>query len=457
MRSIGFALLLLSSQHLALASGPARDAASAPTVSTQNIVDLTHTLTPEFPYIPVPGITFPFKATPIATIPTMGVAANKWEIHEHLGTQIDAPSHFVDGGTPLDQMPVRNFIAPLAVIDIRDRARRDADASVTVDDILAWEAKYGRLPAGAAVFMYSGWEERIHDAAAFINAEGPTAAGELEPTMHFPGFSPEATAFLASERDVVGIGVDTLSLDPGKDKQYRAHKSWLAAGKWGVECVANLGKVPASGATVFVGATKVGGATGGPVRLIATFPSAAQSAIAPTLTADRLVGNWKSPAPESAGPGAFTTREFQFSRDRWRVEARFYGDQAARTPLFAFVAEGPYALQDTSSQVEGANDAVFSFDRKTLTLLTSDPATLRRFGFDGCGLKEGTPTDISANGCSFFAPIAHCQQEHDLVQLEGDDLRLGMRPADRNMCAPAKRPKALGAPLVRLAGTGEPS
>jgi kynurenine formamidase len=235
------------------------------TISVGNIVDLTHTLTPEFPYIPVPGITFPFKATPIATIEKMGVAASKWDIHEHIGTQIDAPSHFIAGGMSLDEMSVRTLIAPLAVIDIRERARRDPDTAVTVADIRAWERRYGRLPQGAAVFMYSGWDAKVSDPEAFINMDSSH-------TMHFPGFAPETAAFLARERQVVGIGVDTLSLDPGNDKEYRAHKVWLGAGKWGVECVANLSQVPPAGATVFVGATKVGGATGGPVRLIATYP-----------------------------------------------------------------------------------------------------------------------------------------------------------------------------------------
>src|SRR5262245_54458262 len=105
------------------------------TISIEKIVDLTHTLTEEFPYIPIPGITFPFKKTAIATIETMGVAAYRWDIHEHIGTQIDAPSHFFADGLSLDQMPVHNFIAPLAVIDISERARTNADTSLIVEDI----------------------------------------------------------------------------------------------------------------------------------------------------------------------------------------------------------------------------------------------------------------------------------------------------------------------------------
>lgn len=131
-------------------------------------------------------------------------------------------------------------------------------------DIEAWERRHGRIAEHAAVFMASGWDSRIKDAKAFVNAD---ASGK----MHFPGFSPEAASFLARARQVSGIGVDTLSIDPGLDATYAAHKVWLATGKWAVELVANLRQVPPVGSTVFVGATKVKGATGGPVRLIAVW------------------------------------------------------------------------------------------------------------------------------------------------------------------------------------------
>jgi kynurenine formamidase len=229
-----------------------------------HVVDLTHTLDETFPYIPVPGITFPFKRVPIATLEKNGVAANRWEIHEHLGTQIDAPNHFAPGGLGLDALPVETLIVPLAVIDISARVARDPDAVVTVADLLAWERQHGRLPDQAAVFMYSGWESRLPDAKAFINADAAN-------TMHFPGFSVEAAEFLARERRVAGLGVDTLSIDPGRDAAFRTHKAWLAAGKWAVEVVARLRDVPSTGATVFVGAPKIKGATGGPVRLLATW------------------------------------------------------------------------------------------------------------------------------------------------------------------------------------------
>jgi kynurenine formamidase len=214
-----------------------------------HVVDLSHTLDEDTPYIPVPNITFPFKKTPIATVAKNGVAAYRWEIHEHLGTQIDAPNHFFEGELSLDLLPVDSLVVPLVVIDVSARAATNPDTSLTVADIEAWERQHGRIEERAAVMMASGWDSRIKDAKAFVNADASGA-------MHFPGFSPEAASFLARSRDVSGIGVDTLSLDPGLDVTYAAHKAWLATGKWGVELVANLREVPPVGATVFVGRAK---------------------------------------------------------------------------------------------------------------------------------------------------------------------------------------------------------
>ena len=229
-----------------------------------HVVDLTHALDESTPYIPVPNITFPFKKLPIATVAKNGVAAYRWEIHEHLGTQIDAPNHFFEQGLSLERLPVDSLVAPLVVIDVSAKAKANPDTAVTVTDIEQWEGRHGRIPEHAAVMMASGWDSRINDPKAFVNAD-------TTGLMHFPGFSPDAASFLARSRQVSGIGVDTLSLDPGLDVTYATHKAWLVTGKWGVELVANLRQVPPVGATVFVGAAKVTGATGGPVRLIAVW------------------------------------------------------------------------------------------------------------------------------------------------------------------------------------------
>jgi kynurenine formamidase len=256
--------MALAAATLSFPIPPAQTAKPSLSPRFAHVVDLTHTLDEDTPFIPVPNITFPFRKTLIATIAKNGVAAYRWEIHEHLGTQIDAPNHFFEGGLSLDRMPVDSLVVPLVVIDVSARAATNPDTSLTVADIEGWERQHGRIVERAAVVMASGWDARIKDAKAFVNAD---ASG----VMHFPGFSSEAASFLARARDVSGIGVDTLSLDPGPDIKYAAHKAWLATGKWGVELVANLREVPPVGATVFVGASKVKGSTGGPVRLIAVW------------------------------------------------------------------------------------------------------------------------------------------------------------------------------------------
>src|SRR5262249_18345890 len=198
------------------------------------------------------------------TFAAHGVAAYRWEIHEHLGTHVDAPSHFFEGGLPVDRLPVDSLVVPLVVMNISTKVLSDPDTSLTVAAIEAWDRRHLGIAEHAAVMMASGWDSRINDGRAFVNAD---ASG----VMHFPGFSPAAASFLARSREVSGIGVDTLSLEPGIDATYTAHRAWLAGGKWAVELVANLRQVPASGPAVFVGAAKVTGATGGPVRVLAVW------------------------------------------------------------------------------------------------------------------------------------------------------------------------------------------
>ena len=174
------------------------------------------------------------------------------------GGTLSIPGAYV--GT-VDQLPLANLACPLCVIDIAARAQDNPDAQVTPADITAWEGAHGPIPAGAWVAMHSGWDAHVAS-DKFRNAD---AAG----VMHFPGFHPEAAALLLEGRQAVGIGVDTLSLDYGASKDFAVHYAWLPSNRWGIECLAGLGALPASGATLIVGAPKVKGATGGPARILA--------------------------------------------------------------------------------------------------------------------------------------------------------------------------------------------
>jgi kynurenine formamidase len=225
----------------------------------RDVHDLTHTFTPKTPVFPAFK---PIQIKPKFSIAKDGFFANEITFDEHTGTHMDGPAHFISGGPTADKLPADRFLAPLAIISIESKAARDADAVVTVDDVLAWETQHGRLPAGAFVAMYSGWGSRIANADRFLNKD---AKG----TMHAPGFSEAVAKFLTKERDIVGAGVDTLSLDIASASKFVAHVAFLGAGKYGVELMANLDSVPPSGATIIVGAPKHEGASGGPCRVYA--------------------------------------------------------------------------------------------------------------------------------------------------------------------------------------------
>jgi kynurenine formamidase len=233
--------------------------AGQPTLNFSQIVDLSHTHGPDFPVFPGAQ---PMQINVITTIAENGYYENELILAEHTGTHMDAPAHFVEDGTTADQLPVSGFIVPLAVVDISDRAASDPDAQLTIDDLTAWEAANGPIPAGALVAMHSGWETRVGDPTSYINLD----ASDVQ---HYPGVHPDAAAFLVNERDIVGIGVDTLSIDYGPSQDFLTHVTALSAGKFGLENLANLAAVPPFGATVVVGGPKHINASGGPTRVLA--------------------------------------------------------------------------------------------------------------------------------------------------------------------------------------------
>lgn len=225
----------------------------------RDVYDLTHVFSPRTPVFPAFK---PIQIRPKFSIGKDGFFANEITFDEHTGTHMDAPAHFVANAVTADKLPAEKFFAPLSVISIADRAAKNPDALLAVDDVLAWEKQHGRLPAGAFVAMYSGWDARVGNAERFLNKDAKGA-------MHAPGFSEEVARFLVKERDIVGAGVDTLSLDGASASKFVAHLALLGAGKYGVELLANLNTVPPSGALIIVGGPKHEGASGGPARVYA--------------------------------------------------------------------------------------------------------------------------------------------------------------------------------------------
>ena len=223
------------------------------------IVDLTHYLEPTSPVWPGNE---PFAAEAVKTFEADGFYQQKVSFWEHTGTHVDAPIHFAEDGLEANALDIGTLFAPLAVIDISARAADDPDTSVTVDDILEYESVFGELPTGVLVAMNSGWSAKWDTPEEFVNQD---AAG----VQHYPGFHPDAAEFLVTERDIVGIAVDTLSQDPGNSTDFGTHITILGAGKYGIEGMNNLAAMDQAGASVYVGAPKWAGASGGPSRIIA--------------------------------------------------------------------------------------------------------------------------------------------------------------------------------------------
>ncbi|MBE0453166.1 cyclase family protein [Roseovarius autotrophicus] len=221
------------------------------------VADLTHTYDAEFPtYFGAPGISveqnfnFAEHSFNLMTL----------TVNEHTGTHIDAPLHFSADGTSVDEIPVGDLVAPLCVVDIAARAAGDADTQVTPDDLRAWIAQHGPIPDGACVALYSGWGDKV-GSDAFRGFDGEK--------QHYPGFHIEAAQMLIEETGARSIASDTLSLDHGISPDFATHYAWLPTGRFGIENLANLDKVPASGATIVIGAPKHRGGTGGPARIFA--------------------------------------------------------------------------------------------------------------------------------------------------------------------------------------------
>jgi kynurenine formamidase len=225
------------------------------------VADLTHTFREGFPVF-VSGEE-PERET-IADYATSGFYAQRWTFGEHSGTHMDAPGHFVPGGRLSPEITPQELIAPIVVVDISKKARTDPNAMVEVDDLRKFERRHGRIPKGALVAGDSGWAEKVDDPAAF-------KGGPAFPNYNFPGWSEEAALWLVEKRDVTGIGIDTLSLDPGNSATFPVHVNFLATDRYGIENLAGLDRIPPRGATAYVGLIPWEEGSGGPCRVIAAW------------------------------------------------------------------------------------------------------------------------------------------------------------------------------------------
>jgi kynurenine formamidase len=200
---------------------------------------------------------------PLFTVEENGFYIQQWTISEHTATHLDAPGHFFADGRRAPDLALDELLVPTAVIDITGRVATDPDTEVTVDDLRAYERRYGTIPERALVVMYSGWETRAGSPEEY---RGTDASG-----YHFPGWGAEAVRWLVDRRRISGVGVDTLSLDNGPSATFDAHRELLGSDRYGIENLRNVGTIPPRGAELFVGLVPWEEGSGGPCRVIARW------------------------------------------------------------------------------------------------------------------------------------------------------------------------------------------
>jgi kynurenine formamidase len=228
-------------------------------------VDLTHELNEEIPTWPG---AIPFSKERYVEY-DQGYTKMRYAMGEGVGTHIDAPAHFLPGTRATNELELSELIGPAVVIDAEEKAARDADYALTREALVSWEAHHGRIVEGAIVVMRTGWSTRWRDVSAYRNMD---EAG----IMHFPGFSAEAARFLTDERAIAGIGIDTLSLDPGASPTFPVHSILFNQDKFLLENLTNLSALPVTGAWILALPLKV---TDGPeagARIVGAIPEQAR-------------------------------------------------------------------------------------------------------------------------------------------------------------------------------------
>lgn len=237
------------------------------------VVDLTQPLGPDTPVIGLPPI---FASSPGVTMEVISRYDEKgpawyWNtlhLGEHTGTHFDAPIHWITGrdlpDNACDTIPVRRFIGPACVIDVTAEVAANPDFLLTRERILAWEEEHGRIPRDSWVLLRTGWSRRTVPADFLhVGADGP----------HSPGFHQDASSFLAQERNVLGVGVETVGTDAGQaggfDPPFPNHTLMHGAGKFGLASLRNLDRLPLTGAVVIAAPLKIVNGSGSPLRVLA--------------------------------------------------------------------------------------------------------------------------------------------------------------------------------------------
>lgn len=189
---------------------------------------------------------------------------------EHGGTHFDAPIHFGKDRTTIEKIPVEQLMGNAVVIDISKKAENDRDYQGTVEDILNWEKKNGKIPDNSIVLLFTGFGKYYYDKMKYMGTD--KIGQEGVDNLHFPALHPDAAKWLVEKRNIKAFGLDTPSIDYGQSKMFETHRILCGNDVTSYENVANLDKLPAKGAFIIALPMKIKGGSGAPLRIIALLP-----------------------------------------------------------------------------------------------------------------------------------------------------------------------------------------
>ena len=232
-------------------------------IATKKFVDLTHSFSPDTPVWSGFGqAKFSVASDPKThesyTIAKDGFRATYYEMVGQYGTHVDPPAHFDEKGITMDEIPLKQMILPLIVLDDTPYLAKDENHAFSVEDLKAWEKKHGRVPKGAFVAlrtdMSKDWDK---DPEHFKR-------------QLFPAWAFETIKFLYEQRGVVATGHEAMDTDT-TDKM--DSETWLLQhGHYQIEVMTNLDQVPTKGALIVVSWPKVKQGLGFPARAFAIVP-----------------------------------------------------------------------------------------------------------------------------------------------------------------------------------------
>lgn len=222
------------------------------------IIDLTHSIQENIPLWPGAAL---FSQEICQTY-----APGKFRVHNyHLaagtGTHMDAPFHCEEHGKSVADFNLDELIGVGCILDISIHVNKNPDYVITAQDIQDWESEYGQIPERAIVIANTGWSQYWEQPPRYTNIDE-------NGILHFPGFG-ETAAELLVQRGILGVGIDTLSLDPGISQTYPAHHIFLSHHLFQLENVANTHLLPATGAIIFALPLKIRHGPEAPARVFA--------------------------------------------------------------------------------------------------------------------------------------------------------------------------------------------